>query len=168
MASGTSNKPFEWTGRHQGLASPPQALCLPLKGSVSSKRQARTLHAFEDHWTRKPAAIFKTSYPAKRRSGGSLFLKRHLEVSGLSSKNRKKYHPNDLKRLKRRCILSFRRLQSLRRGGGRGLRPDQSRLKSRRGGRGALRSEPISMRWLKSSGGGRGAFTSHQSMSMLV
>ena len=30
----TSNKPFEWTGRHQFFASPPQASCLPLKGSV--------------------------------------------------------------------------------------------------------------------------------------
>jgi hypothetical protein len=30
----TSNKTFEWTGRHQLPAAPPQALCLPLKGSV--------------------------------------------------------------------------------------------------------------------------------------
>jgi hypothetical protein len=26
--------PFEWTGNHQQSAAPPQALCLPLKGSV--------------------------------------------------------------------------------------------------------------------------------------
>jgi hypothetical protein len=32
--SSSSNKPFEWTGHHQLSASPPQALCLPLKGSV--------------------------------------------------------------------------------------------------------------------------------------
>jgi hypothetical protein len=30
----TSNKPFEWTGRHLLTASPPQAPCLPLRGSV--------------------------------------------------------------------------------------------------------------------------------------
>jgi hypothetical protein len=30
----TSNKPFERTGFHQFLASPAQAPCLPLKGSV--------------------------------------------------------------------------------------------------------------------------------------
>ena len=30
----TSNKPFEWTGLHQLSAAPPQASCLPLKGSV--------------------------------------------------------------------------------------------------------------------------------------
>jgi hypothetical protein len=30
----TSNKPFEWTGHHKLLATPPQASCLPLKGSV--------------------------------------------------------------------------------------------------------------------------------------
>ena len=30
----TSNKPFEWTGRHQLSASQPQAPRLPLKGSV--------------------------------------------------------------------------------------------------------------------------------------
>ncbi|MFN9803508.1 MAG: hypothetical protein ACK54Y_06750 [Bacteroidota bacterium] len=29
-----SNKPFEWTGRQLLSASPPQAPCLPLKGSV--------------------------------------------------------------------------------------------------------------------------------------
>ena len=34
----TSNKPFEWTGRHNHSATPPQAPCLPLKGSV---RQAK-------------------------------------------------------------------------------------------------------------------------------
>jgi hypothetical protein len=28
------NKPFEWTGHHHLSASPPRALCLPLKGSV--------------------------------------------------------------------------------------------------------------------------------------
>jgi len=33
----TSNKPFEWTGRHQLSASPPQAPCLPLKGGVRLK-----------------------------------------------------------------------------------------------------------------------------------
>ena len=33
-----SNKPFEWTGPHQLSASPPQAPCLPLKGSVSQPR----------------------------------------------------------------------------------------------------------------------------------
>jgi hypothetical protein len=32
----TSNKPFEWTGRHQLTAPPPQSPCLPLKGSVRS------------------------------------------------------------------------------------------------------------------------------------
>ena len=29
------NKPLEWTGNHQFTATPPQALGLPLKGSVS-------------------------------------------------------------------------------------------------------------------------------------
>ena len=29
-----SNKPLEWTGRRQSSASPPQAPCLPLRGSV--------------------------------------------------------------------------------------------------------------------------------------
>jgi hypothetical protein len=29
-----SNKPFEWTGHLQLSATPPQAPCLPLKGSV--------------------------------------------------------------------------------------------------------------------------------------
>ena len=33
-----SNKPFEWTGRHELSASPPQAPCLPLKGSVRLSR----------------------------------------------------------------------------------------------------------------------------------
>jgi len=32
----TSNKPFEWTGHHKLSATPPQASCLPLKGSVES------------------------------------------------------------------------------------------------------------------------------------
>ncbi len=30
----TSNKPLEWTGHHQQSAAPPQAPCLPLRGSV--------------------------------------------------------------------------------------------------------------------------------------
>jgi hypothetical protein len=30
----TPNKPLEWSGRHQRSASPPEAPCLPLKGSV--------------------------------------------------------------------------------------------------------------------------------------
>ena len=30
----TSNKPLEWTGHHQLSATPPQASCLPLRGSV--------------------------------------------------------------------------------------------------------------------------------------
>ena len=34
MAERPANKPFEWTGRHLLSASPPQAPCLPLKGSV--------------------------------------------------------------------------------------------------------------------------------------
>ena len=29
-----ANKPLEWTGHHQLSASPPQAPCLPLRGSV--------------------------------------------------------------------------------------------------------------------------------------
>jgi hypothetical protein len=37
----TSNKPFEWTGHHKLLATPPQASCLPLKGSVSQSRGTR-------------------------------------------------------------------------------------------------------------------------------
>jgi len=28
------NKPLEWTGHHPFIAAPPQALCLPLRGSV--------------------------------------------------------------------------------------------------------------------------------------
>ena len=36
----TSNKPFEWTGHHQFSATPPQALCLPLKGSVIRIQQS--------------------------------------------------------------------------------------------------------------------------------
>jgi hypothetical protein len=32
----SSNRPFEWSGRHHPVLRPPQALCLPLKGSVSS------------------------------------------------------------------------------------------------------------------------------------
>jgi hypothetical protein len=31
---GTSNKPLEWTGHHHLSATPPQAPCLPLRGSV--------------------------------------------------------------------------------------------------------------------------------------
>jgi len=38
----TSNKPFEWTGHRQRSASPPQAPCLPLRGSV---RQIQSLEA---------------------------------------------------------------------------------------------------------------------------
>lgn len=30
------NQPLEWTGRQQCSAPPPQAHCLPLRGSVSS------------------------------------------------------------------------------------------------------------------------------------
>ena len=30
----TSNKPLEWTGHHQLSTSPPDTLCLPLRGSV--------------------------------------------------------------------------------------------------------------------------------------
>lgn len=30
----TSNKPLEWTGQHHISTSPPQAPCLPLRGSV--------------------------------------------------------------------------------------------------------------------------------------
>ena len=33
--SDTLNKPLEWTGHHQLSATPPQAPCLLLKGSVT-------------------------------------------------------------------------------------------------------------------------------------
>lgn len=31
-----ANKPLEWTGHHLLSATPPHALCLPLRGSVRS------------------------------------------------------------------------------------------------------------------------------------
>jgi hypothetical protein len=39
----TSNKPLEWAGRLQLSASPPQAPCLPLRGSVSWSEQSQVL-----------------------------------------------------------------------------------------------------------------------------
>jgi len=46
----TSNKPFEWTGRRHLLASPPQAHCLPLKGSVRQTRSLKTFRrALKEH-----------------------------------------------------------------------------------------------------------------------
>ena len=39
-----SNKPHEWTGRHQQSAAPPHAPCLPLRGSVSRSR-SQSLHS---------------------------------------------------------------------------------------------------------------------------
>jgi len=43
----TSNKPFEWTGHHQPSAPPPQAPCLPLKGSVLRHRGVDVLVAWD-------------------------------------------------------------------------------------------------------------------------
>jgi hypothetical protein len=46
----TSNKPFEWSGHHQPSAAPPQASCLPLKGSVQAVRgMDPTYRTYEGH-----------------------------------------------------------------------------------------------------------------------
>jgi len=37
IGSVTSNKPLEWTGHHLVSATPPYALCLPLRGSVRAR-----------------------------------------------------------------------------------------------------------------------------------
>jgi hypothetical protein len=42
--SDTSNTPLERTGRLQLLAAPPQAPCLPLRGSVRRIQQATSRH----------------------------------------------------------------------------------------------------------------------------
>jgi len=42
-AATKANKPFEWTGLHPLSASPPQAPCLPLKGSVRPQDGVKAL-----------------------------------------------------------------------------------------------------------------------------
>jgi len=49
MGRDTSNKPFEWTGRHQISASLHQDPCLPLKDSVGSSRRAADSTAQDYH-----------------------------------------------------------------------------------------------------------------------
>jgi len=48
---GTSNKPFEWTGRHELPATPTPAPCLPLKGSVGRPiLNLRTTYCSPEWW----------------------------------------------------------------------------------------------------------------------
>jgi hypothetical protein len=65
----TSNKPFEWTGRHQLPASPPQSPCLPLRGSVrqhsnAEQETAWKSSAYTQNLTRSSTLMCRRNWPA--------------------------------------------------------------------------------------------------------